>query len=145
MGWTRFSGPVYGAKQTLFSGCFPTLSSGSGNGISTIAAATIVPVGEDWYATEFQIHRGSTGSSVNAFWVNDDATNVSSVTMTSTGANVNSISIITPDGGEKEGKRMASGSTITFNYSNSSAQGGLVNVNFQLSGYRRFVTSSRAE
>ena len=145
MGRTRFSGPVYGAKQTLFSIGRDSLSTGAGSGVSTAFAATIIPAGEDWYACEFQAFRGSTGSSVTGFWVKDDSTVVSSVTMTSTTAEANSIAIITPDGGEKEGVRMLSGSTITFGHTNSSAQGALTNVSVALFGYRRFVTSSRAD
>jgi hypothetical protein len=145
MGRTRFTGPVYGAKQTLFSIGASTLSSGAGSGVSTIAAGTIVPLGEDWYVTEFQAFRGSTGSSATGFWVTDDSTVMSSITITSTVANANSIAIITPDGGEKEGARIASGSTVHFWYSNSSAQGGLSNCSWALFGYRRFVNSSRAE
>ena len=146
MGRTRFSGPVYGAKQTLYSIGASTLSSGSGNGVAnSIFAGTIVPVGEDWYACEFQAFRGSTGSSATGFAVLDDSTVVSSITFTSTTAAQNSINIITPDGGEKEGVRIASGSTVHFVYSNSSAQGGLSNVAVSLFGYRRYVTSSRGE
>lgn len=145
MGWTRFTGPVYGAKQTLWSLSWPDLSSGANAGISTIAAGTVVPVGEDWYITEFQAFRGSTGSSVGAFWLTDDSTVLSSITMTSTLANVNSINILTPDGGEKEGVRVLSGSTLHAWYSNSSAQGTLTNVSVSVFGYRRFVDSSRSE
>jgi hypothetical protein len=145
MGKTSFLGPVYGAKQTLVSISQPSLSSGAGAGISTFVHAVIVPPGEDWYLTEFGAFRGSTGSSVTAFWVQDDATVVSSVTMTSTTANVNALNIITPDGGEYEGTRAASGSTITFWYSNASAQGQILNAGWTLNGYRRFLNSTRAE
>lgn len=145
MGRTRYSGPVYGAKQTLISFNSALLSSGAGNGISTVAGMTIVPAGEDWYATEFQASRVSTGSTVAAFWVTDDSTVVSSVTQTSSLAELNTINIITPDGGEKEGTRIASGSTVRFHFSNSSAQAAIVGATWVLSGYRRFITSSRAE
>jgi hypothetical protein len=141
MGWTRFSGPVYGAKQTLFSIGAQTLSTGT----STVAAATIVPVGEDWYATEFQAYRGSTGSSQGAFWVTDDSTVVSSITFTSTTANANTINIITPTAGEKEGLRIVSGSTVRFHYSDASSQAAMTQCSWALFGYRRFVTSSRSE
>lgn len=145
MGKTAFSGPLYGAKQTLYSVTHPSLSSGANAGISTVVAGCIIPTGEDWYATEFGAYRGSSGSSVAAFWVQDDSTVVSSVTMTSTDVGVNQMNIITPDAGEYEGARMASGSTISFWYSNSSAQGQLLNVTWSLYGYRRFVSSTRAE
>ena len=146
MGSTRFSGPVYGAKQTLFSIGASTLSSGAGNGVANaIFAGTVVPLGEDWYVTEFQAFRGSTGSSAVGFSVLDDSTVLSSITFTSTTANANTINILTPDGGEKEGVRVLSGSTVHFAYTNSSAQGGLSNVNVSIFGFRRFVNSSRSE
>jgi hypothetical protein len=145
MGRTRFAGPVYGAKQTLFSASRDTLSTGAGSGVSTTASATIVPVGEDWYATEFQAYRGSTGSSASGFWVQANSTILSSITITSTVADANSIAILTPDGGEKEGVRIASGSTVSFWYSNSSAQAAITKASWSLSGYRRFIQSSRVE
>lgn len=142
MGRTRFSGPVYGAKQTLFSVGHPTLSSGAAN---AVAAATIVPVGEDWYATEFQAYRGSTGSSAGGFWVTDDSTVLSSITFTSTTAGANTINILTPDGGEKEGVRIVSGSTVEFRYTDAASKAAMTNCSWALFGYRRFVTSSRSE
>lgn len=141
MGRTRFSGPVYGAKQTLWSANLAATSTGA----STVAAATIIPVGEDWYATEFQVYRGSTGSSQGAFWITDESTVVSSVTFTSTTAGANTINIITPDGGEKEGTRLLSGSTLRLWYSDASSQAAQTNVSWMLTGYRRFVTSTRAD
>jgi hypothetical protein len=141
MGRTRFSGPVYGAKQTLFSVGWPTLSTGT----STVAAATIVPAGEDWYATEFQAYRGSTASSQGAFWVTDDSSVVSSITFTSTTVGANSINVITADGGEKEGTKIASGSTVRFHYSDASSQAAMTQCSWALFGYRRFVTRSRAD
>ena len=145
MGWTRFTGPVYGAKQTLITFNAALLSSGANAGISTVAGLAIVPAGEDWYATEFNASRVSTGSTDTAFWVTDDSTVVSSVTVTSSLAEVNTINIITPDGGEKEGTKIAAGSTLRFHFSNSSAQGAIVGATWVLSGYRRFVDSSRSE
>jgi hypothetical protein len=143
MGRTRFSGPVYGAKQTLWSANALTLSTGVG---STLVAATIVPVGEDWYATEFQAFRGSTASSQAGFSIQKGSSVLSSITFTSTTANVaNSINVITPTGGEKEGARIPSGSTVTFHYADASSQSALTRCSWMLSGYRRFVTSSRSE
>ena len=49
MGKTAFSGPVFGAKQTLFSVRVPDISSGSGSGLSSVIIGSwVVPVGEDW-------------------------------------------------------------------------------------------------
>jgi len=141
MGRTRFSGPVYGAKQTLF--CLGPFATSTG--VSTVAGATIVPPGEDWYATEFQAFRGSTGSSQGGFWVTDDSTVVSSVTFTSTTAGANTLNVIPPGGGEKEGVRIASGSTVRFHYTDAASMASQTNCVWTLSGYRRFIDSSRAE
>lgn len=141
MGRTRFSGPVYGAKQTLWSVNVPTTSSG----VSTVAAATIIPAGEDWYATEFTGYRGSTGSSQFGVSITDDATVVSSVTFTSTTAGAIGINVIAPSPGEKEGLLMASGSTLRAWYADATSVAAMTNVSWVLSGYRRFIQSSRAE
>lgn len=143
MGKTAFSGPAYGAKQLLFSASRDAVSTGAGNGVSTSVSACIVPAGEDWFATEFGVFQGSTGSSARAFWVQDDATVVSSITVTSTTTDANSQNVIAADAAEYEGTRIAAGSTVTFWVSNSSAQGAIANVTWRLSGYRRWVESSR--
>ena len=51
MGKTSFSGPVYGAKATLFS-FGPVNSQATG---STTIGGVVVPAGEDWYATELSV------------------------------------------------------------------------------------------
>jgi len=141
MGRTRFSGPAYGAKATLISLGFAATSTG----VSTVSAATIVPPGEDWYATEFCAYRGSTGSSQGAMWVTDDSTVVSSVTFTSTTAGAHTLNVIPPSAGEKEGVRILSGSTVRLHYSDAGSMAAMTNVTWVLSGYRRFVDSSRSE
>lgn len=146
MGATRFSGPVYGAKQTLFSCSKQDVSSGAGSGLAGIViAGTVVPSGEDWYATEFTVYRGSTGSTSLGLAVLDDSSVVSSATITSSLAAAKQQNIIAADAGEYEGTRILSGSVVEFSLSQSSAVGASSNVTVQLSGYRRFISSTRAE
>jgi hypothetical protein len=149
MGKTAFSGPLYGGKATLISYGINAVSTGSGNGLSSVVLYTcIVPSGEDWYATEFNVARDSTGGStvgtgmvVN---VQDDGTAVASIGNTST-TTYNTLSIITPTAGEYEGKQIASGSTVTLAITVSSGGTPSSAVSVTLSGYRRFINSTRAE
>ena len=67
MGYTRFSGPVYGAKSLLWSfGPYTqTGSTGASTALFTANASRPVPAYEDWYITEVEF-RTSTNSSVAA-------------------------------------------------------------------------------
>ncbi len=137
MGKTAFSGPAYGAKATLFSGVF-TASTGA---IDTLAG-TKVPSGEDWYATEVALFRGSTGSTGLTVSVLDDSTSLATVGVggsSLTGAAV--VTIFTADSGEYEGTRIASGSVVSF--SHSSHAGPNANISITLRGFTRFIDSSR--
>lgn len=146
MGKTAFSGPVYGSKQTLQSFRVSDISSGGGNGLSSVVLhACIVPSGEDWFGTEFNVFRSSTGSTSQVFTLNDDSTQVSAISITSSVASQNSISILTKDGGEYEGTKFASGSTLTFTVTQSSVVGASSGISITLSGYRRWIPSTRTE
>lgn len=145
MGKTAFSGPVYGAKALLATIRVSDISSGAGNGLSTNLASFVIPVGEDWYATEFAYHRQSTGSTGLELSIQDDSTKISSVTIGSSLADRTGYLTITPDGGEYQGKQMASGSTITFNVVQSSVAPPSSGVTLALYGYKRFVNSSAYE
>jgi hypothetical protein len=148
MGKTAFTGPVYGAKQTLINFTHDAISTGSGNGLSSVVLYTcIVPSGEDWYASEFNVARDSTGGSTVVGWslnVQDDGTAIATIANAST-TTFNTISIITPTAGEYEGKQIASGSTVTFALTVSSVATASSAVSVTLSGYRRFINSTRAE
>lgn len=139
MGKTGFAGPVYGAKQTLLS-VGPTAAS---TGSSAVFAGTVVPVGEDWYATEVALYRNSTGSTNFVVSVQDDSTTIGSVGVGGSSVVASGISIFTRDGGEYEGTRIASQSVITF--SHSSHAGPNANACVSLYGFRRFISSSRTE
>lgn len=140
MGKTAFSGPVYGAKQTLWSGGPFAASTGS----SATFAGTKVPSGEDWYATELALYRNSTGSTNFVVSLLDDSTLVGSVNVGGSSlAAVSNITVFTPTGGEYEGAFVASGSVLTF--AHSSHAGPNAELSVTLSGFRRFVNSSRSE
>lgn len=139
MGKTAFSGPVYGAKQTLFS-MGPAAAS---TGVIAAIAGTVVPAGEDWYATELVLYRNSTGSTNLVISLLDDSTTVGSVGIGGSSIAAGNIAIFTPDGGEYEGTRLASGSVLTFNH--SSHAGPNINNFVSLYGFRRFANSTRGE
>ena len=141
MGKTAFSGPVFGAKSLLATVRLD-VSSGGGNGVSTTIGAAIVPAGEDWYVTDFFAGRESTGSTSYGLSVDDDGTNVSSVTFTSSLAGQRQLVAITADAGEFSGKQIAAGSTITFRCVQSSVIGASSGVQVSLYGYPRYIAGS---
>lgn len=139
MGKTAFLGPMYGAKATL-----ATINLKASSGASTnIYGGVIVPSGEDWYGTEVSLYKGSTGSTGFIAVVRKGSTALSSQAITSSAANQSTQVIIAADAGEYEGKRLASGSTITFEALSPTVATSRVMI--VLSGYRRFVSSTRAE
>lgn len=143
MGKTAFSGPVWGAKSLLGYASRDAVSTGGGDGVSTAVGFAIVPVGEDWYVTEFAGGRESTGSTAYGLYVADDGVTVSSITITSSLAARRTLNAITADGGEFAGRKIASGSTITFNISFSSGTGASSGVSMALYGYPRYLSSTR--
>lgn len=147
MGKTAFSGPVYGAKAVLATlGPVAAISTGAGDGLSSVVlGGFIVPTGEDWYATELNAYRCSTGSTSMIVTCNANSSAVGTVAFTSSNADQNRITIVTRDGGEYEGKRIASGSTVNFTISQSSVVGASSGLTVTLHGFRRFVDSSRTE
>lgn len=145
MGKTAYSGPIFGAKSLLGFAQVDAVSTGAGDGVSTVVGFCIVPPGEDWYLTDFQAGRESTGSTSYGLAVYDGATVVSSVTIASSLAQQRSNVAITPDAGEFAGRRVASGSTITFRITTSSGLGASSGVSMAIYGYPRFVSSTRYE
>jgi hypothetical protein len=143
MGKTAFSGPVFGAWGLLASAKVDAVSTGAGDGISTAIGFAIVPVGMDWYATDFQAARESTGSTSYGLAVDANGSNVSSATFTSSNAAQRVSVTVTADGGEFMGKRIPGGSTVTFRLVVSSGIGASSGVSVNLYGFPRFVSSSR--
>lgn len=159
MGFTRNSGPVYGAKALLAHfGAAAVTSSGAS---TALAASWIVPPGEDWYVCDIAGY-GSTmssggntvtiksegGSTSAAFrdWADGSnstkAQTIGSATWgTSTGGPV--LRQVAPSPGEVEGVWVPSGSTVRAVL--SSVANPIANFNVSLYGYRRFVSSTRAE
>jgi hypothetical protein len=142
MGKTAFSGPVFGAKSLLATANVDAVSTGAGDGISTAIGACIVPSGEDWLITDFYGARESTGSTNYGLAIDDDGTNVSSITLTSSLAAQRRSIVVTPDAGEFSGKLVASGSTITFRLVVSSGIGASSGVQMSIYGYPRFIPGS---
>lgn len=142
MGKTAFSGPVFGAKCLLATASVDAVSTGAGDGVSTVVGFTIVPAGEDWLVTDFVAGRESTGSTAYGLSIDDDSSNVSSATITSSAASQRAIRAITADAGEFAGKIIASGSTITFRLVQSSGVGASSGVSMHLYGYARFIPGS---
>lgn len=136
MGVSRFSGPVYGSKGSLFSVGPVSASTGS----SAVFAGTVVPAGEDWYATELLLYRNSTGSTNFIVSLQDDSTTIGQVSVNGSSIAVSNYSSFVTDGGEFEGTRIASGSVITL--SHSSHAGPNANINVVVRGFTRFVNSS---
>lgn len=75
MGITRFTGPVYGAKASLFS-VGPVALSGAS---TTLQARTVVPVYETWYLTELAVSCSTNSSNAKVILkvkgTSTDATN----------------------------------------------------------------------
>lgn len=140
MGKTAFAGPAYGSKATLFGMSALAVSSGAS---TTVYASAIVPPGEDWYLTEVSAFRGSTGSTGFAAVVRDDSTTVSSQALASSLAAASNLTILTPDAGEYEGVRVASGSTVTIELTSPTVASANVSVNVY--GFRRWISSTRSE
>lgn len=139
MGKTAFEGPVYGAKATL-----ATINLKASSGASTVIyAGVIVPGGEDWYGTEVSLYKGSTGSTGFVAVVRKGSSALSSQAITSSAAGQSTSVIVTATAGEYEGKRLPSGCTVTFEATSPTVA--TSRVTMVLSGFRRFVSSTRAE
>jgi hypothetical protein len=139
MGKTAYSGPVFGAQQTLLSVGPVAASTGS----SAAFFGAVVPAGEDWYATELSVFRNSTGSTNLVVSLLDDSSLVGSVTGGGSSIAMAGITVLTAEAGEYSGAKLASGSTLTLVH--SSHAGPNANLCVVLSGYRRFTLSTRAQ
>jgi hypothetical protein len=136
MGKTSFSGPVFGAKQSLID-CGPVSAS---TGSSAVFYGVIVPAGEDWFLTDLSLYRNSTGSTNLTISVQDDSTTIGSVDIGGSSIAAGNKAIFTADSGEFQGTKVLSGSTITL--SHSSHAGPNANLCVQISGFRRYVPST---
>lgn len=162
MGYTRFSGPVYGAKSLLwtFGPYTQTGSSGASTVLVTANASRPVPAYEDWYITEMEL-RTSTNSSVaaaHAVYLKSEggstvvpnrmdgkastvAQTVASVANAAGSTTWSTVITTTPTAGEVEGVYVPAGSSLRLLTSGVSLIGGLqVNVY----GYIRYIDSTRS-
>lgn len=150
MGKTAFGGPLYGAKSVLFCATMSAVSSGA----STIAfAKTIVPSGERWYITEVhgfcstnssgaQILVKAKGGSTSADFPTGTAGTLATITSGASTAGFSSLTILTPTAGEYEGRAVTENSSIRMV---STSVNPMSNVCVTLHGFRRWISSTRAE
>ena len=126
MGRTSFSGPVYGAKGNLISCYYATVPMNA----TTELCEVLVPSGEDWYITDlhaFCTHQGNAGD-IDIESPNGTSLLASDLAL-SANAGVNKT--LVADGGEDEGKRVASGARIHIEAdvgATTSATGVMINV-----------------
>lgn len=130
MGRTRYAGPVYGAKGTLFSVLADI------DGSSGTFARTKVPAGEDWYVTDFAIGRESTGVSGHALVLLDDSSVVSSLAYADTDAG-STVATLSADAGEDEGVRIAAGSVVSLRTTSTNTG----KVSAVVRGFTRFLNA----
>ena len=139
MGKTAFGGPVYGAKAVLMAGYTQVVSSATSQ---TVLSVT-VPAYEQWVATELIAMCSSCTTGVARLSVLDDSTNLGTATFVSTAAAV--VTTLTADPGEYEGKVVNAGSVLTFDAAPGSTAVAMGSLQFTLHGYKRFLSSTRAE
>lgn len=156
MGLTRFSGPVYGAKATLWSYGPVTLTT---NASSQLETSITVPAGEDWMVTDVWCNCSTCSSAGNRFSIKSEGGSTvgivriqgmlpSTVAQTvytvdaGTSTTLHDYQSITPTAGHFEGLYVPAGSTLRFASTGVNPQ---AKVNFKVNGYIRFVSSTRAE
>jgi len=162
MGYTRFAGPVYGAKSLLWTyGPFAdTHSTGASTGPLNANATRTIPNYEDWFITEVQLCV-STNSSVAAthgLYLKSEGGSTTGITrpgkFPSTVAQTifsktnpagsttwNESTLVAASAGESEGLYVPAGSTLRLVSSGVSVMG---NVQVNVMGYIRYVDSTRA-
>ncbi len=140
MGFTRFTGPVYGAKSLLWA--VESKDVANATTVNTITSI-VVPPGQDWYVTDFHVHRGSTHSTAFVASITDDSSAVATVAITSSAADILGSTQPTPTAGEREGVQILSGSTVALTVHNGGSSVASSNIHAWAYGYIRFVDSSR--
>lgn len=111
MGKTAFSGPAWGSYSLLWTAAQEAAIVSTA--ASTIANIT-VPVGEDWYIMRLAASRESTASTALVVALLDDSTSIATVAITSSLADASGSTRLTPDSGEYEGLKVASGSVLSL-------------------------------
>ena len=162
MGYTRFSGPAYGAKSLLwtFGPYTQTGSSGASTVLHTANATHSVPAYQDYFITEVEIHC-STNSSVAAghgVYLKSEggstvvpprpdgkastvAQTIASFSNAAGSTTWSTFATMTPTAGEVEGVYVPAGSSLRIVSSGITLLGGL---QMNVFGYIRYIDSTRA-
>ena len=144
MGLTRMSGPVYGAKALLWSASFNSTSALS-TSAATAFGAVRVPAGETWFVTELNAYRGSTHSTTTVVGLTDDSTVIGTVALTSSLAGVIGSTTLATTAGEYEGTEVAANSTLALTLQEGTSSIAGQDLTAWVYGFRRFLSSTRAE
>ena len=147
MGITRFSGPVYGAKSLLWSAHRDNQLPAANDTTTVVINRVRVPAYEDWFLTELQVHRGSSGATAvtTTYELTDDSTVVADLATTSsvTGLMLSTILTVTP--GEYEGYQALANSTLAFQIRHGGSSVAISSVvTMSLYGFVRYNDSTRA-
>ena len=157
MGFSRFKGPVYGAKSQIAS--FSASAATSSGASSALVTSWIVPVYEDWFITEVSAYAstlssggdtitiksegGSTSAAVRDWGDGSNSTKAQTIATLTWGTSTTGplLSAVTASAGESEGLWVPAGSTIRAVL--SSVVDPIANLNIALRGYTRFIDSTR--
>lgn len=142
MGKSAASGPFYGSKSLLWS---VSADRPAGSSVAVTMGGITIPVGQDWYVTEFMAFRGSTESTACVASLLDDSTSIATIAITSSAAGVAGSTAPTATPGEYEGLQVAAGSSVTISLANSNSTLVAANWQFWVYGYPRFISSTRPE
>ena len=163
MGFTRFAGPVYGAKGLLWT-YGPFTPTGTSTGGSTLLASPqalrVVPPYEDWCITEVQINcsTNSSGAAAHAVYLKSEggsttgvarsngqpstvAQTIATLTNPAGSTTWTAMATVTATPGEAEGAWVPAGSTLRIVSSGVSIIAGL---QLNVMGYIRYVDSTRS-
>jgi hypothetical protein len=161
MGFTRFSGPVYGSKS-LLKVLGPVLGTqNTSTAIAFVNASWVIPAYEDWFVTEVGLSVSTCAASGQNFLLKSEGGSTTipprnapgnGSTMAQTISSFSNpagnsttiawtVNTVTPSPGESEGLWVPAGSTCRLVSSCASAPG-LLTVNVY--GFIRYVDSTRA-
>ena len=157
MGFTRFNGPVYGAKSLL---CHRAISLTSTGASAALVASWVVPAYEDWVITEvggfcstcsslgntvqIKCEGGSTTIPPRLKAPGNGSTRAATVATVTWGTSTTGPQMVTvtADAVESEGFWVPAGSTLRAVL--SSAANAISNLNIGIHGFPRYIDSTRA-
>lgn len=147
MGRTAYSGPVFGAKSLLWMAHRDNVLSAANSTVTETLGKVRVPVGEDWYVTEMQIYRGSSGTTAATatFQLTDDSTVIADLATASSVTGLMLSTNVTPTAGEYQGLQVLSNSTLAAQVTHGGSSAAISSdVTMWVYGYIRYVDSSRS-